>query len=105
MPELALLGVEGFVEGRGDHILDADETGVGGRGVVDEALADVWKGGALVSRSAAARGDAGAFTFVEMGAVVISFYAPVGVRGVDVEGVEVGADLFDWGEVLYQCDT
>ena len=47
VPELALLGVEGSVEGSGDHVFDADETGVGGGAIVDEALADVWGGGAL----------------------------------------------------------
>ncbi len=41
MPELALFGVEGFVEGSADHVFDANEAGVGGRGVVDEALADI----------------------------------------------------------------
>lgn len=47
VPEFAFGGGESFVEGAGDHVLDADEAGVGGRGVVDEALADVW----VVSRS------------------------------------------------------
>ena len=41
VPELALTGFEGFVEGGGDHVFDADEAGVGKRGVVDEALTDV----------------------------------------------------------------
>ncbi len=41
VPELALVGVQGFVEGGADHIFDANEAGVGGRCVIDEALADV----------------------------------------------------------------
>lgn len=44
VPELALTGVKGLVESGSDHVFDADEAGVGFRGVVDEALAYVWKG-------------------------------------------------------------
>lgn len=39
-------------------------------------------------------------TFVEVRAVVVGFYAAFGVRGVDVEGVQVGADGFDGTEAL-----
>lgn len=42
MPELALVGVKGFEERGADHVFDADEAGIGGGGVVDEALANVW---------------------------------------------------------------
>lgn len=41
VPELALLGIEGFVEGGADHVLDADKAGVGSRSIINEALADV----------------------------------------------------------------
>lgn len=40
-------------------------------------------------------------TFCQMTAVVICFDEALGVVGVDVESVEVGADALDWGEVLY----
>lgn len=56
MPELTLGGGEGGVDAGGDHVFDAEETGVGGRGVVEEALADVWGGGVSgVENSAAWR--------------------------------------------------
>jgi len=42
VPELALFGIEGFEEGGADHVFDANEAGVGVRGVVDETLADIW---------------------------------------------------------------
>lgn len=42
VPQLALGVVEGGEEGGADHVFDADEAGVGGGGVVDEALADVF---------------------------------------------------------------
>lgn len=48
VPEFAFGGFERFVESRGDHVFDTDEAGVGGRGIVDEALADVWLGRRLV---------------------------------------------------------
>ena len=33
---------------------------------------------------------------------MVCFYAATGVGGVDVEGIEVSADLFDWGKILFQ---
>ena len=42
VPELTLFCVESGVKLGGDHIFDADEAGVFGGGVVDEALADVY---------------------------------------------------------------
>ena len=42
VPELALFGIEAFEEGGAVHVFDADEAGVGVRGVVDETLADIW---------------------------------------------------------------
>lgn len=39
-------------------------------------------------------------TLVEMRAVVICFYATVGIRGVDVESIEVCAYLFYRGKIL-----
>ena len=47
VPETALRGVEGGVDGGADHVFDADEARVGVGGVVDEALADVCGGGAV----------------------------------------------------------
>ena len=49
MPELAFVGVKGFEESRTDHVFDANEASIGGRGVVDEALADVWPRRNMVS--------------------------------------------------------
>lgn len=40
-----------------------------------------------------------------MGAVVVGFDAAIGGGGVDVEGVEVGADGFDGLEGLRGCGT
>ena len=37
-----------------------------------------------------------------MSAVMVRFYASGWVRGVDVKGIEMGADLFNWREILYQ---
>jgi len=79
MPELPLLHVEAGVELRCDHVLDADQARVFGRGVVDQALTKVV-------------GD--------VGAVVLSFDAAGGIGGVNVVGVEVGTDILEWGEVL-----
>lgn len=42
VPEFALVLGQGAVEAGGDHVFDADEAGVGGGGIVDEALAEVW---------------------------------------------------------------
>lgn len=39
-------------------------------------------------------------TFIQMGAIVIGFYAALGIRGVDVEGIEVCAYRLYWAEVL-----
>ena len=105
MPQLALFGVEGLVQSAADHVFDADEPGVGSRGIIDEALADVWVDGRVsVMFDCGPRlwGGRGMSTFVEVGAVVVGFYASAGIGGVDMEGVEVGTDLFDWGEVLLQ---
>lgn len=44
VPELALGRVEGAEEGGADHVFDADEAGIRGGCVVDEALADIWWG-------------------------------------------------------------
>jgi hypothetical protein len=40
-------------------------------------------------------------TFCQVAAVVVCLDEALGVVGVDVEGVEVGADALDWGEVLF----
>lgn len=79
VPELAFFGIEGGVELGGDHVFDADETSVGGGGVVDEALADVVR---------------------DVGAVMVCFDGAGGVGGVDVECVEVCADVVYGGEAL-----
>lgn len=42
VPEFALFGGESVVEGRGDHILHAEQAGGGGVAVIDDALADIW---------------------------------------------------------------
>ena len=39
-------------------------------------------------------------TFIDMCAVVVGFDAALGIRGVDVEGIEVGTDLLEWCKVL-----
>ena len=39
-------------------------------------------------------------TFIYMRAVVVGFDAALGIGGVDVEGIEVGTDLFEWCKVL-----
>ncbi len=33
---------------------------------------------------------------------MVRFYAAARVRSVDVEGIEVGANLLEWREALYQ---
>lgn len=40
-------------------------------------------------------------TFIKMRAVMIRLDAATRFVGVDVEGVQVGADCRNWGEVLY----
>ena len=35
------------------------------------------------------------FTFVKMGAIMVRLYASAGVRGIDVKGIEMRADLLD----------
>lgn len=57
VPEFALGLVEGFEEGAGDHVFDADEAGVGGGAVVDETLADVWSGVVLAVRKGLGEGS------------------------------------------------
>ena len=42
----------------------------------------------------------GSETFVQVGAVVVGFDASAGVVGVDVEGIQMSADLLDGAEVL-----
>lgn len=80
VPALALFRLECGVQVGRDHVFDADEAGVGERRVVEDALAHV--GG-------------------EVGAVVVCFDVAAGVGGVGVEGVEVGADVFEGCEVLW----
>lgn len=41
-----------------------------------------------------------AFTFIQVSAIMVRFYAAVGFVGVDMEGVEVGTNRFDRSEVL-----
>ncbi len=36
---------------------------------------------------------------------MVRFYASVGFRGVDMEGVKVSTDLLQGGEVLYQRNS
>jgi hypothetical protein len=42
----------------------------------------------------------GVLAFVEMAAVVIGFDASSRFVGVRVEGIEMGADMLDWGDIL-----
>ena len=81
VPQAALVLGQGLVEVGLDHVLDADQTGAGRGAVVQQALADV---------------------LGEVAAVVVGLDNAGRVRGVDVEGVEVGADVLEGGEVLGQ---
>jgi len=50
--------------------------------------------------SARGRGERGAGTFVQVGAVVVRLDAAAGVGGVDVECIQMSTDLLDGAEVL-----
>lgn len=103
---------EGVVEARGDHVFDADEAGVGGRGVVNEALADVWKPSskenlqrtdffavekngrrwAELRKSSVGLVGEGEITFIDMRAIMVRLHAAMGFVCVDMKGVEMGTD-------------
>lgn len=82
VPQLALLGLEGRIKFWRDHVLDADEARARVGTVIKDALAHV---------------------LGQMAAVVVGFDVAGRVVSVDVEGVEVGANGFDGGEVLGTC--
>ena len=71
VPQLLLFGGQGGIELRGDHIFNTDEPGVGCGRVVDQALPHRW-------------GD--------VCAVMVGFHAAGRGGGVDVEGIQMGAD-------------
>lgn len=78
VPELAFRGVKGFVEGSANHVFNPDKTGVGVGSVVDEALADVWY--MRVSVCIAHERDCRmGLTFVKVRAIMIGFYAALGI--------------------------
>lgn len=74
VPQTALLLVQGLVQVRLDHVLDADQAGAWGGAVVEKALAHI---------------------LGQVAAVVVSLDDAAWVGRVDVEGVEVGADILE----------
>lgn len=46
VPKLAFVSVESFVESCADHVFDTDDAGIGLGAVVNEALANIFRGAA-----------------------------------------------------------
>jgi hypothetical protein len=79
VPETALLLVQGLVQVRLDHVFDANQAGPRGGTIVEQTLAHI---------------------LGQVAAVVVSLDDAVWVGRIDVEGVEVGADVLEGREVL-----
>ena len=102
MPELPLVFWKGLIEGTRDHVLDTDEASILFGGVIDETLTDIWRNGnlPLVLFTPARSWGIGLLTFVQMTAVMIRLHATMRIVGVNVECIEVGADVVHRAEVL-----
>lgn len=79
MPQLPFLLLQPFIQFPRYQILDANQPRPPPGRIVDETLSNIG---------------------IEMGAVMVCFHDSVGVRGVDVEGVDVCADGLDRSEIL-----
>ncbi len=75
----ALILRQGVVQVRLYHVLDANQAGAGRRAIVEQALAHV---------------------FGQVTAIMVCLDDACWVGGVDVEGVEVGANALNGGKIL-----
>ena len=95
MPVFSLFWGEGFKEGGRDHVLDADEAGVGFVRVVEETLADI------VILTMVSRLEPGGYGLhTEVSAVVVRLDATVRLMGVCMEGIQVSANTLNRSKVL-----
>lgn len=90
VPKLPLGFGQSLVESGGYHVLHADKTGVGRRGVVDKALTNICR---TIRQQCVKLGDVKndksglMHAFIQMRAVVVCFNTTFRIRGINMKGV------------------
>lgn len=84
VPQLALVRIERLIQLWCNHVLDANEASAWVRTVIEDTLTDI---------------------LGQMATVMICLHNAFWIVSVDVEGVQMCANRFDWSEVLGQTST